>query len=208
MLYDITLPLSPDTICFPGDRPPRLTRLTDVAWGDEWTASELRIGCHVGTHIDTPSHFLEHGMTLDKLPADTFYGPAELVDCRNSAIITEHHLRSSLIPLGSHILLKTDNSSLLHQTAFCEKYTVLSPEGARYLITLNPLSVGFDYYSLDPWEPEQGSVVHTILAIAGISVFVCLDLLNVPKGPYVFAGFPLALKGAEGSPVRAMLIGP
>ena len=89
--------------------------------------------------------------------------------------------------------------------AFHDSYTVLSPEGASFLASLCPLSIGFDYYSLDPPESE-GYVAHMIFAAAGISVFVCLDLLNVQEGAYLFAGFPLPLQGAEGAPVRAMLI--
>jgi len=166
----------------------------------------MSIGCHVGTHIDAPGHFLADGLTVDKLPLETFYGPAEVVDCRGQAVITPTYLQSLPIPKSRHILLQTDNSTLLHRPSFHENYTVLSPDGAAYLCTLFPLSLGFDYYCLDPLMSDKGFAAHLIFATAGISVFVCLDLLNIQQGQYLFAGFPLRLEGAEGSPVRAMLI--
>ncbi|MEC4674798.1 MAG: cyclase family protein [Nitrospirota bacterium] len=206
LLYDITVPLSSGTVCFPGDLPPSITRQSDVVNGDSLTASYLKIGCHVGTHIDAPCHFLAGGLTVDALPLETFYGPAEVVDCRNQMVITAAYLQSLSIPPARHILLQTDNSALLHQPSFHENYTVMSPEGASYLCTLCPLSIGFDYYCLDPLASDKGFPAHMIFATAGISVFVCLDLLNIQEGQYLFAGFPLRLEGAEGSPVRALLI--
>ena len=205
-LYDITLPLSSKTVCFPGDHPPCITRQTDVRCGDPLTSSHLAIGCHVGTHIDAPFHFLSEGLRVDELPLETFYGPAVVLNCRNQTVITSSYLQSFFIPETRHILLQTDNSELLTQPSFRENYTVVSPEGASYLSTLRPLSIGFDYYSLDPPASDTGYAAHMILAKAGISVFVCLDLLRIQEGCYDFAGFPLRLGGAEGSPVRALLI--
>lgn len=204
-LYDITIPLSSGTLCFPGDQPPCITRHTDVMCGDPLTMSHLSMGCHVGTHIDAPRHFLAGGLMVDELSLDTFYGPAEVVDCRTQPIITARYLQSLSIPKGCHILLQTNNSQLLHHPSFHEQYTVLSPEGASYLVSLRPLSIGFDYYSLDPLVADKGYPAHMVLATAGLSVFVCLNLLNVPNGDYIFSGFPLPLQGVEGAPVRAML---
>lgn len=205
-IYDITVPLSIGTVCFPGDQPPSLTRQTDVRCGDTLTTSYMTIGCHVGTHIDAPAHFLAQGQTIDELPLETFYGPAEVVDCRKQTEITPRYLQSVSISRGCHILLQTDNSQLLQLPSFQENYTVVSPEGASYLASLCPLSIGFDYYSLDPPVSDTGYAAHMVFATAGISVFVCLDLLRVREGRYLFAGFPLRLQGAEGSPVRALLI--
>jgi kynurenine formamidase len=36
----------------------------------------LSIGCHIGTHVDAPAHFVRGGLTVDQLPAKHFFGPA------------------------------------------------------------------------------------------------------------------------------------
>ena len=206
ILFDITLKLSSHTLLYPGDPAPLVTRTSDLRQGDSLTTSHLSVSCHVGTHVDSPAHFIEHGATLDDLPLDSFYGPAVVVELVGKAVIEVADFTSVEIPTSHHILLKTDNSAFLKLDTFASSYCVLSPKAAEYLADLNPLSVGFDYYSLDPYQENGLHPAHTTLARANIPVFVCLDLGEIQPGGYLFAGFPLRLAGAEASPVRALLI--
>lgn len=201
---DITLSIDGRLVVYPGDPIPRVHRLSSIAEGATLTASSLEIGCHVGTHVDAPLHFLRDGASLDKLSLDHFHGPAHVVDMGERDAITAEDVATVRVPAGTHILFKTKNSQLLKQRSFRKDYCYVTPEAAEVLLALEPLSIGIDYYSLDP--PEGGSFPsHLVLARRGLPVFVCLDLGEVEPGEYRLSAFPLKVPGLEASPVRALL---
>ena len=201
---DLTLPIDDQLVLYPGDAVPKLHRLSSISDGAALTASSLEIGCHVGTHVDAPSHFLPDGASLDQLPLSHFHGPAHVFDMGDCKIINETTIRSLRPRPGTHILLKTRNSELLRKKSFDNNYYCLTPEATEVLLAWEPLSVGFDYYSLDP--PSSDSFPsHLAVARRGLPVFVCLNLLQVEPGEYTFSAFPLKIPGLEASPVRAVL---
>jgi arylformamidase len=201
---DLTLPIKPDMLCYPGDSPPRLHRLSSLDKGDALTASELSIGCHIGTHVDAPAHFVHGGLTVDQLPAKHFFGPAIVVDLTSCVRIDVGEVDKIRIPSGHHLLLKTANSALLHANDFSESYVHVTREAAEFLVKSEPLSVGIDYYSLDPFGGPKYPA-HELIAEKGLPAFVCLDLQSVAEGEYCFSAFALPVLGAEGLPVRALL---
>ncbi len=201
---DLTLSIDRRLVIYPGDPIPKVHRLSSIAQGAALTASLLELGCHVGTHVDGPSHFLGDGASLDQLPLAHFHGPAQVVDMGKRDVITEQDVQSLYVPPAAHILLKTKNSGFLAQGSFREDYCYLTPDATEALMTFRPLSIGIDYYSLDP--PSQDSFPsHLAVARRGLPVFVCLDLSDVEPGEYIFSAFPLKIPELEGSPVRAVL---
>jgi arylformamidase len=204
VLRDLTLPLGPNTPLYPGDPAPALERVSDLARGDALTASELRLNLHVGTHVDAPGHFLAGGALVADLPLERFCGPARVLDLRGRKRIEPADLAAQAPPRAQHLLLRTDNAPLL-RGPFTPSYAHLSREAAEYLAGLEPLSVGIDYYSVDPPDAPEGFPAHLALARAGVPVFVCLDLGAVEPGAYRFTALPLPLCAAEASPVRAVL---
>ncbi|GJL52319.1 MAG: polyketide cyclase [Nitrospirales bacterium] len=205
-MLDLTLPLTEKILRYPGDSLPIFKKETDIERGDVLTVSHLSMNCHAGTHVDAPAHFLGDGETLDELRLGRFHGPAVVYEYLDCDVIASQDLRAAQIPERHHMFLKTRNSELLQRDTFSSTYCTVSPDAAELLCALQPLSVGFDYYSLDPYEEETGFPAHTVFARAGIPVYVCLNLKDVPVGEYLFSGFPLRLAGAEASPVRAVLM--
>jgi len=204
-LFDITFPLSERTVVYPGDSPPSIRRVSDLRDGDRLTASTFSMGCHVGTHVDAPAHFLADGATLDEMPLESFYGPALVLFLPKTRLITKRDVEESEIPVQHHILFKTDNVALLENNGFDRELCSLTTDAAEYLCTFTPLSIGWDSYSLDNVIPADTFPAHVIFARANIPVFVCLYLKNVQGGYYWFSGLPLRLEGVEGAPVRAIL---
>ena len=195
-IIDITIPIHAAMPLYPGDAPPSLRRLQSIAAGDRLTASELTFGVHIGTHVDAPAHFVEDGATLDRLPLEHFMGPAVMVPIGA--------IGSWAIPHQRHVLVKSSNSARLAQAAFDPAYESLSAAQTAVLLRSEPLSIGFDYYSLDPADsPDCPN--HLAVARRGIPVFVCLNLAGVEPGDYVFTALPLPVAGLEGCPVRAVL---
>ena len=207
VLFDLTLPLGRETLVHPGDPPPVIARVSDARVGDSLTTSHLSLNCHVGTHIDAPAHFLAGAAMLGDLPLEAFHGPAHVCSLLARKEIGADDVNGLDLPEERHILLRTDNSALLHQPTWSGEYTTLSQEAALYLASRNPRSIGFDYYSLDP-PGSEAFPAHKILARWNIPVYLCLDLRRVSPGDYTFCGFPLPLENAEASPVRALLFAP
>lgn len=201
---DITLSIDGRLVLYPGDPPPAVHRLSSIAEGAALTASSLELGCHVGTHVDAPLHFLRDGASLDELSLDHFHGPAHVVDMCGRDAITAADVASIRVPTATHILFKTKNSQLLKQRSFRKDYCYVTPEATEGLLALDPLSIGIDYYSLDPPEGDSFSS-HLAVARRGLPVFVCLNLADVEPGEYRLSAFPLKVPGLEASPVRALL---
>lgn len=202
--HDLSLPLHGATLRYPGDPPPRIATVASIERGDPLTVSELALNCHVGTHVDAPAHFVAGGPRVDELTADQFYGRAIVVEIAGQGPITVAELDGIPDAPRAHLLLRTGNHALLSRPDFDPAYRTLTPAAAQQLAALQPLSVGFDYYSLDP--PDDADLpAHRILARAGIPVFLPLQLSSVEPGEYLFVGLPLPLVGTEAAPVRAVL---
>jgi kynurenine formamidase len=92
----------------------------------------------------------------------------------------------------------------LHRRSFTPDYCHVGVDAAAPLLDRAPLSIGIDYYSLDPVS-EDGFPAHCLMAEAGLPVFVCLDLQKVDEGSYRFAAFGTPFTGAEAMQVRAFL---
>jgi arylformamidase len=202
--HDVTLPLTPTVLRYPGDPVPRIDTVASHQNGDPLMVSQLTVNCHVGTHVDAPAHFVADGATIDQLALECLFGPALVVSIDGMAPITPADLVAIPSSPRRHLILKTANSALLRRTTFDPAHRTVTREAAELLATLHPLSIGYDYYSLDP-PALIDFPAHLVLAQAGIPVFLPLDLDRIEPGEYLFVGLPLPLVGVEAAPVRAML---
>ena len=57
LVYDITVPLSPSLVVYPGDPPIKITPVSQLAKGDVANTSHIAMSLHSGTHLDVPRHF-------------------------------------------------------------------------------------------------------------------------------------------------------
>lgn len=53
-----------------------IVRTIDI---DGWELRNLNFGSHTGTHADAFSHMLKNGKSIDEIPIDSFFGPAQKV---------------------------------------------------------------------------------------------------------------------------------
>ena len=79
---DISLPIGPDLLTWPGNPEVTVTPFQRIADGDASNVSELRIGTHSGTHVDPPVHFVEGGAGIDRVALDVLVGECVVVDAR------------------------------------------------------------------------------------------------------------------------------
>ena len=211
-MVDITLPIGPDMLVWPGDPPVVVEAVSRLEDGDQANVSELRLGSHTGTHVDPPAHFLPDGATVDRLPLDALVGEAVVADFTDTpGPIGPAELDRLWLPATpTRLLLKTANSALWHGCGpipFPDHYVALSPEGAAWLVERGVRLVGTDFLSIEE-RGAPGHPTHHTLLRAGVVILEGLDLFAVEPGSYTLVCLPLKIAGGDGAPARAVLSSP
>ena len=201
-IYDITMPLSPALIPYPGDPPVVMESAATLA-ADGANVTRLQLSTHSGTHIDAPRHFLENGTTVDHLPLTLLLGQAQVVDVGEARVLDRELLKR--LPVRGHdrILFKSTNSHLWERTGFVAEFAALTADGAGYLLECGVRVVGIDYLSIEPADGD--GTVHRLLLAAGTVILEGLNLAGVPAGEYELICLPMKVAGGDGAPVRAIL---
>ena len=185
-LIDITRELL-GALSYPGDERPVLTQ--ELSFEKEgYRLSSLRLCVHNGTHADAPSHFLAEGGDVASMNPALFVGPC-VVRTVSGAVDGVTALELSL---------KGCEKLLLRGGALTE-------QGAKVLLRRGVRTVGTDRLSISHSE-ETEAAVHTALLEAGAAILENLRLDDAPDGQYFLFAPPLLIAGAEGAPVRAMLL--
>jgi len=203
---DISVALHNGCVRWPGDAPYELTRVADIRRdGAECNLSVISMSAHVGTHMDSPLHFLDGAPAMETMPLDATMGPARVIEIQSQSLITVEELEAYDIQPGERILFKTVNSARQWVTdEFLKDFVHIPASTARYLVDRGIRTVGIDALSVGGFETD-GAECHRILLGAGIWIIEWLDLSNVEPGDYELACLPLKLNGAEGSPARAVI---
>lgn len=201
-IIDISLPISANMPTYPGTAP---TQIREVRSGSGTSVlSEISLTSHAGTHIDAPSHSVPDTKSIDALPLDHFYGPCRVLDmtqCKSS--ISEADLRVHDIQKNERVLFKTSNS-LRDFDTFFDDYIYLETQAAHYLSDLGVALVGIDSLSIKQ-RGVPDNTAHTALLSKDIPILEGIRLASVEPGRYTLVAFPLAFRGIDGSPVRAIL---
>jgi arylformamidase len=205
-VHDISLTLRARMPVFPGEPTPLLEPTSQIERGASYNVSRLTLSTHTGTHIDAPLHFLAGGTPVDQLPVDVLVGPALVLEMPVEQEITATDLEAAAIPPGTErILFKTRNSRLLDDEDFRRDFIYLTLDAARWLVERGVRLLAIDYLSVEKMD-AQPNVVHQTLLRAGVVIVEGADLRRVASGPYLLACLPLKIEGADGSPVRAVLV--
>ncbi|MBU0967497.1 MAG: cyclase family protein [Proteobacteria bacterium] len=200
-IIDISVPLFEGTPVWPGETP---FTASSQQIGDA-TISVFSFGSHTGTHIDAPLHQLPGGLTTEKIPLDVFMGEVLVCHFKGNKTIDLKDLRERDLNGVERILFRTDNSDLWQHSVFSSHYTSLSLSAAEYLVDLGVKLVGIDYLSIEAFG-SKGNPVHKALLGRGVTILEGLNLASVKEGHYTLVALPLSIPGADGSPVRAVLI--
>ncbi|MFX0064817.1 MAG: cyclase family protein [Candidatus Hermodarchaeota archaeon] len=206
LIFDISMGISEDMIFYPGDPKFQLTRFFSIP-KDSVNLSKVEFGVHTGTHVDAPLHFVDNALNITDFPLTKFYGPASVLDLTNinyGAGISSRNLSKFTIHQDDIVLFKTKNS-MSEYKEFKHDFVYLTKEGATYLVKKKIKAVGIDYLSIEKFDSEKPET-HLALLNHDVIIFEGLNLSKIKPGRYIFAGFPLKITGAEGAPVRAVLI--
>ncbi|KAJ1402902.1 hypothetical protein SESBI_27739 [Sesbania bispinosa] len=175
--------------------------------------SEMKLPTHTGTHVDAPGHVYDHyfdaGFDVDSLDLHILNGPALLVDVPRDNNITAEVMKSLNIPRGvKRVLFRTLNTDrrLMFKKEWDTSYVGFTVDGAKWLVENTDIKlVGVDYLSVAAYDYLIPSHL-VFLKDREIILVEALKLDDVPAGLYSVHCLPLRLAGAEGSPIRCILI--
>ncbi|MCL2678994.1 MAG: cyclase family protein [Dehalococcoidia bacterium] len=200
-LYDVTLPLRPGILTWPGDAPVVFCKSKVHGAG---SVTDISLSVHAGTHLDAPAHMLENGAYTEDVDLCRLVGPARVVEVPHCTMITHDILRGIDFGGASRLLLKTSNSELLASGTFDKNYVALDAGAAEYVVEHGIQLMALDSLSVDVFDSDDYPV-HKILLGAGVVVVEGVDLRGVPVGEYELLCLPLKLESSDGAPARVIL---
>jgi kynurenine formamidase len=217
---DLSRPIETGMPTYPGD--PDVTLAPDATHeADGYATSELRTGTHAGTHVDAPRHTVPEGEAIDEQGIGRFAFEARIVDPRPL------EPREPIAPdaLPDPDALGHDVDLLVLRTGWASRWGTDRYRDHPYLTAAAAercraagVGVGLDTFGPDPTptadgggdeesirdEEPEGTPAHD--AFLGDSLPIVENLRGLDDLPERFRlyAFPLRLRGADGSPVRAV----
>ncbi|MCI9414459.1 MAG: hypothetical protein HFJ79_04660 [Clostridiales bacterium] len=187
-LLDISRELTRAPV-YPGDPEPSLRPLSRLSLGDPCNLSAMDMCLHNGTHLDAPLHFVPDGADAAQTPLDVCVGECYVIPFDG-------------VLLGAQAEEITDR---LHPERLLFKGEMeISPSAAFVLSDAGVKLVGVEAPSIAP--SESVAAVHRQLLGRGVHLLEGLDLSSVQEGYYFLFAVPLKIAGADGAPVRAVLL--
>ena len=207
---DLTLTISPNIPTFPGSPTPQFLSWSTIK-EDLYNLELLFLSSHTGTHLDAPYHFTEKGKKIHQISLNRLMGKSLLIKIKKgkNQAITKNDLikfekKYGIIQNYSSVIFFTNWQKNLKKKFYFTENPGLSASAAKYLASKKINLVGIDSPSIDLGS-ESSFSVHKILAQNNILIVENLaNLGKIPKLEFEYVIFPLKLKDATGSPVRAV----
>jgi arylformamidase len=212
-IIDITVGVSRDTSVYPGDPETVIESVSSIE-SDGYAVSRVTFGTHTGTHVDAPSHILENGLTVDRLPLSSFLGKAVVLDLSGVTVDISHtEMQVAFKRSGAYsdphvdtLLVKTRKYSadLCKQTSELNDSTCgLKPEVGPWVLEHGFKLIGIDALSVD-CSAFLGN--HRMFLEKGVVILENIDLSLVKEGIYHIICLPLKLEGCDAAPARVILL--
>jgi len=214
-IFDLSQPIFTNCPQYPDANPrPVEIRLLYMLAVQGVNKEVVEMSTHSGTHCDAPYHFFEDGETIDRIPLESYIGPATILDLRGkepgSAIERVDVERfAERIAEGDIVLLNTGwGHKRANTKEFLTEYVYLGGEAAQYLVDSGVKGVGIDAVSLGGYnDPGKAGPPHR--TILGNGKFIVEELYfpdEVMDGKKrLFVAAPVKLQGTGGAWTRAML---
>lgn len=211
-IVDLSQEISPNLQVFPAyPKPVFIPWTTRERHG--FLSEALFMVTHSGTHVDAPSHYRPEGKTLHELPLSKFVVPCRLLDLRPQRAksrIGPEALRKALrgVPLvrGSGVILWTGWEAKRGRRAYLYENPGLTRRGAEELLRWGASVVGIDTANLDLPDAGDFPAHHTLLKASVPILENVAHLADVRASSFTLIALPLRLRGATGSPIRAVAL--
>jgi kynurenine formamidase len=216
-VVDLSQPLGPDTILWPGSTPFEVVARSDQTSSSYWRS--IALPEHAGTHVDAPAHFAPGAETADEVPLERLVRPAAVLDARGLVgddpeaeigddAIREDETRHGALDPGDVLVVRTGWDRFVGDPDRYARFPGLSPAAAELAVERRLAGIGIDTLGIEPRTATEFPA-HRITQAAGIwhlEALVGLDRLP-PRGAWIVAAV-IPLVGGSGGPARAFAILP
>ena len=209
-LLDLTLTVSENIPTFPGSPQPSFVQDKNIK-NDGYNSELLFLSSHTGTHLDAPYHFQEKGEKIQEISLKRLVSSAILVKSRKKGdqLITKTDIQKfekkhGKIPSGSAVIFWTGWQKMIKTNSYFIRNPGLSTAAAKYLVSKKINLVGTDSPSIDLGKDKRFPVHHIFSKNNVLIVENLTNLEKIRSSKFHFVVLPLKLKGATGSPVRAI----
>jgi kynurenine formamidase len=181
-----------------------------------FSARNLLISEHGGTHCDAVSEYKPGGATIENMPLEYFWGSAICIDLSHipaSRYIEPKDLEKAVkdsgqeILKGDIVLMYTGHYDRNFGTDKWQKeYTGLSYNAAKWLAEQGVVNIGVDAPAIDHTDDLDfsGHLVCGEYDISNSENLCNLDKLVNKR--FLYFGLPLKIRAGSGSPIRAVAL--
>ncbi len=225
---DLTHPFNEQSVYWPTAETFTKTEVfhghTDGGWF--YSAYNFSAAEHGGTHMDSPIHFAEGGLTTDKVPLKQLIGPGFVIDVsRQAAADVDYRVTAAdveafeashgKIPAGAIVLLNTGRAALYSDReaymGTAERgaeavaklhFPGLGADGAALMVARGVAAVGLDTPSIDRGQSTDFAA-HVELMTHNIPAFENVaDMSALPATGSTIIALPMKIEGGSGGPLR------
>ncbi len=213
-LIDLSHPLEHGQLNFPFD--PKISVVPHGSTATlKYNITQISLSTHQGTHLDAPYHFFDNGKTLDQMQLTQFYGPATLIDlapgkflkAKTPLTVEMFAPYEAVFKPDAKIIYRTGWDRAFGKPEYFAEFPTLTLDAARWIASKKIGLLGMD----TPTPSADWLECHHILLRKGVEIVIVEGLTNLKKVPaypaqFTFIGFPLNIKGRDGSPIRAVAV--
>ncbi len=207
-IFDLSTPLKTYMPIWPSNPLVNIVPVGTAA-RDGYTVETFSAATHSGTHIDSPYHMLENGMSVDEIPLSQLIGegyvirpeldgPEITVDKFEKKWKTEYDHKIILIHTGW-------DKKRAYSKEFQFDFPGLAYDTVEFMIKHHPNVIGIDTLGIEPYAHSDFKVHKQLLAhnIAFIEDVAGLDQLTEGK-KYLIAALPIKIYRGSGAMARVV----
>ena len=211
-VVDLTQEISPDLQMFSAYPKP-----TFIPWTTRehhgFLAEVMFLATHTGTHVDAPWHYRPEGKRIHEFPPSRFVARCHLLDLRprraksriGSGAIRAA-LRAITVRRGDAVILRTGWEAKRGRDAYLNENPGLDGSGAEALVRAGASLVGIDTANIDLPDAADFPAHHALLRASVPILENIANLRAVHATTFTLIALPLRLRGATGSPIRAVAL--
>ncbi len=202
-IFDISQRLGPGTPLWPGEPELVLTRNAEIDENCPVNVGAMSFPLHAGTHADSPLHYSMSGSDSADCDLAAYIGNCHVVDVRHcSERVEMDDIDWSILTDAERVLFRTYDR--FPHSEWIDHFAAIAPEVIVRLRDTGVVLIGTDTPSLDPMTSKTMNAHHEVLK-GDMRILEGLVLDDVAPGLYELIALPLAIIGADASPVRAIL---
>lgn len=202
-IWDISQRIHAGIPQWPGEPPVEIQRNVTIGPDCPVNIGAMTLPLHTGTHGDAPLHYDENGLASDQCALAPYLGPCAVIDARNAVgAVQEKDVDWNAIDTESRVLIRT--YAAFPHDAWDANFTAIDAKVVARMRDQGVCLIGTDTPSLDPQTSKTMDAHHEVCK-GDMRILEGLVLDDVPKGRYELIALPLAIAGADASPIRAIL---